>query len=110
MPLSLERIVEQDPDVIVITPMGDVSKVRDHLRQNLASSRAWPSLTAAREGKVYYLPDERFPETFDYPEGTRLQASSKYSMSCSKIHSQAGKKKSVLPPYSSGGSTAGWDG
>jgi iron complex transport system substrate-binding protein len=74
IPLSLERIVEQDPDFILITPMGDLTGVRDNLRRDMASSRAWSGLTAVRENKVFYLPEdlflyrpnERFPEAFEY--------------------------------------------
>lgn len=74
VPLSFERIVEQDPDVILVTPMTDLSKVESYLKNNLISSRVWSGLTAVREGRVYYLPDElflyrpneRFPEAFQY--------------------------------------------
>jgi len=81
VPLSLERIIEQDPDIIFITPMGDVSKVRNALKEDLTSNSAWSSLTAVRKGRVYYLPEdlflyrpnERFPKAFEYLAGLLYQ-------------------------------------
>lgn len=72
--LSLEHIVDRDPDVIFITPMGDMSEIEDKLKEDLMSNQAWAGLEAVREGRVHYLPAElflykpndQFPEAFEF--------------------------------------------
>jgi iron complex transport system substrate-binding protein len=72
--LSLERVVESRPDVILVTVMGNVSEIQDKMREELMSNQAWNGIRAVREGRVHYLPDhyflykpnERFPEAFEY--------------------------------------------
>ncbi len=72
--LSLEHIIDRDPDVIFITPMGDVSEIEEKLKEDLMSNQAWGGLDAVREGNVYFLPEklflykpnDRFPEAFEY--------------------------------------------
>ncbi len=72
--LSLEHIVDRDPDVIFVTPMGDVSEIEEKLKEDLMSNQAWAGLEAVREGRVHYLPTEyflykpndQFPEAFEY--------------------------------------------
>ena len=71
---SMERIVERDPDIILITTMGDIEKIKDKLKKDLMSDAAWGGLRAVKEGRVYFLPteyflykpNEKFPEAFDY--------------------------------------------
>lgn len=79
---SLERIIEQDPDYILVSVMGDLDTVQDKLNQDIGSNAAWSSLTAVKEGNVYFLPmdiymykpNARYPEAFQglfdilYPE------------------------------------------
>ena len=72
--LSLERIVEAGPDIILITTMGQLEGIRERMQKELESSPAWNGLEAVREGKVYYLPsdlflykpNQRFPEAFEH--------------------------------------------
>ena len=70
---SMERIVERDPDIILITTMGDVEKCRARVKEDIESNQAWASLRAVREGNVHYLPkdlyiykpNERYPEAVE---------------------------------------------
>ena len=69
---SLERVHMEDPDVILVTTMGNPDSVRDRMRKDYMESEAWGSLRAVREGRVYFLeedlflrkPNARFPEAF----------------------------------------------
>jgi iron complex transport system substrate-binding protein len=79
---SLERLIERDPDYIFVTTMGDVEECKARVEQDVQSNDAWNSLTAVKEGRVYYLPKDsylykpnaRYPEAFKglaeivYPE------------------------------------------
>jgi iron complex transport system substrate-binding protein len=79
---SLERLIERDPDYIFVTTMGDVEECRARVEEDIESNEAWNSLTAVKEGRVYYLPKDlylykpnaRYPEAFKglaeivYPE------------------------------------------
>ena len=79
---SLERIVEKDPDVILITTAGDVEKAKSRIKEDIESNQAWAGLRAVKEGNVHYLPKDlylykpnaRYPEAIEnlakilYPE------------------------------------------
>ncbi len=69
---SLETVLANDPDIILVSVMGEVEAIRDRIDQDIASNEAWNSLTAVQEGRIYYLPKElylykpnaRYPEAF----------------------------------------------
>ncbi|WP_273320662.1 ABC transporter substrate-binding protein [Vallitalea guaymasensis] len=71
---SLEKILEKDPDVILVVTMGDLEKVKTRINDDLESNEAWATLTAVKEGNVHYLPSDlfhykpnaRYPEAFEY--------------------------------------------
>ena len=59
--LSLERILEADPDYIFITTMGSSDEdAMQSLADNLTSNPAWQTLTAVQEGRVHVLQKELF--------------------------------------------------
>ena len=80
--LSIEYILEQDPDIIFVTTMGDVEKCRARIEQDVQSSDIWGDLTAVKNDRFYYLdksysiykPNRFYPEAFKtmaeflYPE------------------------------------------
>jgi iron complex transport system substrate-binding protein len=74
--LSLEYIVEQDPDVIFVTTMGDVDKCKSRVEQDVTSSDIWGDLTAVKNGRFHYL-DKSYsiykPNRF-YPEAIKTVA------------------------------------
>ncbi len=73
IPLSLERIHMEDPDVIFVTAMGDLGEIRAKMRKDFMESDAWKSLRAVKDGRVHFLPNDlfllkpndRFPEAFE---------------------------------------------
>ena len=73
--LSLEAIVDADPDHIFITTMGaSTEDALAALEEQLTSHPAWASLTAVREGRVvvlskelfHYKPNHRWGESYQY--------------------------------------------
>lgn len=59
--LSLEVIVEQDPDAIFIVTMGsDPDAIQAVLQSTLYDQPAWQGLTAVKEEKVYQMPKDLF--------------------------------------------------
>ena len=54
--LSIERIIEADPDRIFIVQQGnDAAGAEKALREALSGNPAWEGLTAVKEGRVYYM-------------------------------------------------------
>ncbi len=81
---SMERVVERDPEVILVQTMGSPKMVSSKIRKSLASNPAWKTLSAVKNNRVHYLPvngflykpNKRFPECYRhlagllYPEGS----------------------------------------
>lgn len=71
---SMEILAAKDPDYILICTMGDIEKCKERISSEIESSSAWSTLTAVKEGRVYYLPKEysvykpnaKYPEAFEY--------------------------------------------
>lgn len=54
--LSMEKIIEEDPDRIFIVMQGsDQEGARKTLEDTLMSNPAWSGLTAVQEGRVHYM-------------------------------------------------------
>lgn len=74
--MSLEYIFEQDPDVILVTTMGDVEKCKARVQQDVESSDIWGELSAVKNGRYIYL-DKSYsiykPNRF-YPEAYKTMA------------------------------------
>jgi|AKZA01.1.fsa_nt_gi ABC-type Fe3+-hydroxamate transport system, periplasmic component len=80
--ISLEIILEQDPDYIFITTMGDEEKAIASLNNSLTSDPAWSTLSAIQENQMvflakdlyHYKPNARWAEAYEtllkivYPE------------------------------------------
>ncbi len=59
--LSLEKVVEIDPDYVLIVYMGqEKEKTENYLQQNLYADPVWGTLTAAHKNKVIILPQNLF--------------------------------------------------
>ena len=54
-PFSLEKVVERDPDVILVVRHGNPEEAREENFSALFSNPAWAGLTAVQEGRVYEL-------------------------------------------------------
>lgn len=82
--LSLEYILGQDPDIILVNTMGDIEKCKARIQQDIIESDIWGELSAVKNGRFFYLdkdmfiykPNRYYPEAFKamaeylYPEGT----------------------------------------
>ncbi len=70
---SLEKIVELNPDVILVKTMGDIDKIKSRLGKELIDNAAWNKLKAVKENRFYYLPRDIFmyKANFRYPEAIK---------------------------------------
>jgi iron complex transport system substrate-binding protein len=57
---SMERVVQHNPDFILIVAHGDAQAVRRAFVTQMQNDPAWRTLTAAREGRVHILPFDLF--------------------------------------------------
>lgn len=72
--LSMEYIIEQDPDYIFFTQHGDdKEKVEANIQNFINENPAWSELTAVKEGRVYMMekdlytlkPNDRWGEAYE---------------------------------------------
>ncbi|MCE2457691.1 MAG: ABC transporter substrate-binding protein [Dehalococcoidia bacterium] len=54
-PFSLEKVVEQDPEVMLVVRHGSPSETREENFSGLFSNPAWSGLTAAQSGRTHEL-------------------------------------------------------
>ena len=75
-PYSMETLVAQNPDIIFVTSMGEEAEIRASMEAMFAESPAWQSVSAIRDGRVYYLPQEMFlfSPGIDYPKAVGYMA------------------------------------
>ncbi len=59
-PYSIEKLVEKDPDIILITFMGEKSDIEKRLKLEVESNPAWNGLRAVQNKQVFYLSMELF--------------------------------------------------
>lgn len=73
--LSLEQIINQDPEFIFVVTMGeDEQKALDNLQNTLCASPAWSELSAVKNNRFIVLPKE----LFHYKPNTRWAESYEY--------------------------------
>lgn len=79
-PYSMEALVEQNPEVIFITFMGNTDEIENRLRSDFKNNPAWASLDAVKEGRVYVLPEEMFllNPGLAYPAAVKYMAKQVY--------------------------------
>lgn len=58
--MSMEKIVEEDPDYIFVTTMGDEDAAREYLLKNIETDPVWRELSAVKNGRYIILPQEYF--------------------------------------------------
>ena len=69
---SLERVVAEDPDVILVQCMGDEKVISERIEKQFAMNPAWTRLRAVREKRYHllskdlflYKPNARWPEAY----------------------------------------------
>lgn len=76
VPYSMEALVEQNPDIIFFTSMGQKDKIEKRLQEDVKSNPAWGTLRAVQEGQVYVLPENYFllNPGLDYPKAIAYMA------------------------------------
>lgn len=60
IPYSLEKMVDSDPDVLLVVTMGDTVEIKNQMKTTIESNPAWASLRAVQQKKVYFLPSDLF--------------------------------------------------
>lgn len=58
--LSIEEIIEEDPDYIFVTTMGDSDKAIEALKKGIQQNPAWNNLSAVKNDRYVILPKELF--------------------------------------------------
>lgn len=58
--LSIEEIIQEDPDYIFVVTMGDSKKALEALRDGIEKNPAWNELSAVKNNKYIVLPKELF--------------------------------------------------
>lgn len=75
--LSMEKIIEEDPDMIFIVQQGnDTEGTQQALQDALTGNPAWAGLTAVKEDRVYYMdrklfhfkPNNRWDQSYEQLE------------------------------------------
>lgn len=70
-PFSLEKVVERDPDVILVVRHGGPSEAREGNFSSLYSNPAWAGLRAVQEERIYELSEWLY---LQYPGPRVIQA------------------------------------
>ena len=75
-PFSLEALVERNPEILFITTMGNVEKIKTKFYENMKSNPAWNSLEAVKENNIVFLPENLFliNPGINYPEAVNYMA------------------------------------
>lgn len=73
-PYSLEKLVEQDPDLILVVTMGQVADIEKRMKADVESNPAWATLRAVKAGQILFLPQE----LFQLQPGTRMPEAVEY--------------------------------
>ncbi len=58
--LSLETILDEDPDFIFVIPMGNVDSAIQTLGNGITANPAWNSLSAVKNNRYFVLPKDLF--------------------------------------------------
>lgn len=59
-PYSLEKLVEGDPDAILVVTMGNMADIETRMKGDIASNPAWSGLRAVKTGQIFFLPADLF--------------------------------------------------
>lgn len=85
--LSLEYILEKDPDIIFVTTMGDIEKCKNRINMDVSSSDIWGGLSAVKSHRFIYL-DKSYsiykPNRF-YPKAFKIMADYLYPNASIKL-------------------------
>ena len=79
-PYSLETLVNQNPELLFVTSMGELSTIKSEMDETMKTNPAWQSVDAVKQGRVYYLPQDLFllSPGIHYPEAVEQMAKCVY--------------------------------
>lgn len=79
-PYSLETLASENPEFIFVTSMGDPKELQAKMEQTMQSDPAWNTISAVRDGHVYYLPQDLFllSPGVHYPDAVETMAKCVY--------------------------------
>ena len=60
IPLSMEFVAKENPDVVMLITMGGSKEILDKLRANMRDNVIWHDVTAVKNNRVYQLPPSLF--------------------------------------------------
>lgn len=60
VPLSMEYVVKQNPDIIFIISMGTSAQMNDEFRHQMQVASSWRQVKAVRDHRIYELPMDLF--------------------------------------------------
>ncbi|MCM3714042.1 ABC transporter substrate-binding protein [Alkalihalobacillus oceani] len=66
--LSMERVLEADPDIVYFIAHGDAEAVKEQFEAEVKSNSSWQHLQAVEQGRLVILP----PELFSSNPGPRI--------------------------------------
>lgn len=60
IPLGMEYIATQDPEIIFVVTHGDVETVKNSMNETLGKNPLWQEISAVKNNRVYVLPYQLF--------------------------------------------------
>ena len=75
-PYSLETLIEQNPEIIFVTTMGNLEEIKNSLEKDFSENPAWQTIPAIKNQKIYYLPQNLFllSPGINYPDAVEYMA------------------------------------
>ena len=76
VPYSLETLIEQNPEIIFVTTMGNLEEIKNNLEKDFAENPAWLTIPAVKNNQLYYLPQDLFllSPGINYPDAVEYMA------------------------------------
>lgn len=84
IPLSLEYVVKQDPEVVFIISMGNTPENLARFKEQMQTNEAWSQTSAVKNGRIYDLP----MELFTVNPGSNIGEAMEYMADC--LYGQGG--------------------
>ncbi len=75
-PYSMETLAAQNPEIIFVTSMGDIDKIKANMQEAIETNDAWQAIGAVKNNQLYYLPQNLFllSPGLNYPDAVRMMA------------------------------------
>ena len=60
IPLSMEFVAKENPDIVMLITMGGSKEILEKLRANMRDNAIWHDVNAVKNNRVYQLPPSLF--------------------------------------------------